>query len=121
MSQLPKEDKALYRGAHFKDNEGFQANWDIVRGILEEISRPPLLPSISAHVCTDLPHRDKTTEIRSIELIHTLPISYKIEQKTVFLQICQYGYQKPQNFNATSKSEDEIEKKSNNKKLFWKN
>ena len=41
-----------------------------------------------------LPHRDKITEIRSIELIRTLPISHKIEQKTFFPPIGQYGYQR---------------------------
>ena len=65
-----------------------------------------------------LPHRDETTEIRSIELMHTVPISHKIEQETFFLHIGQYGNAE---FHANSKSEDEIEKKCTNKKLFKKN
>ena len=50
---------------------------DTMRSILEKNSRPPSPP-------TD---RDETTEIMSIELIHTLPVSHKIEQKTFFLQM----------------------------------
>ena len=68
-----KEDIALYRGAHFKGQRGFSGKLDIVRGILEEILRPPLLPSISAHVCTASPpprqnHRVKEYRLPNIFL-----------------------------------------------------
>jgi len=32
----------MYRGTHFKGNEGFEANWMyVVRGILAEMLHPP--------------------------------------------------------------------------------
>ena len=65
-----------------------------------------------------LPHRDETTEISSIELRHTVPISHKIEQETFFLHI---WVPKNAEFYAYSKSEDEIEKKCTDKKLILKN
>ena len=48
-----KED--IHTGAHFKDNEGFEAYWAQCEALFEEESRPALLPSISALVCTASP------------------------------------------------------------------
>ena len=45
-----KEDIALYRGAHFKDNEGFEAYWRQCEALLKKSRVPLLLPSIFAHV-----------------------------------------------------------------------
>ena len=70
---------------------------DIVRGILEESLRPPSSPASLRMYVLRPPHREETTEIRSIELIHTVPIYHKIEQETFFLHLGQYGYQKTQN------------------------
>ena len=93
---------------------------DIVRGIFEEISRPPSYPAPLRMYVLRLPHRDKTAEIRSIELIHILPISHKIEQKTVFLQIGQYGYQKMQNFKLIPNPKTKFKKKILDKKVTLK-
>ena len=74
------------------DNEDFEADWTPCEALLKKSrAPPPPLPSypvsLRMYVGTvlRLPHRDKTTEIRYIELIHTVPISHTIEQETFFL------------------------------------
>ena len=80
------------------DNEDFEADCTPCEAHLKKSRVPPSYPVFLRMYVLRLPHRDETTEIRSIELRHTVPISHKIEQETFFLHIGQYGYQKTQNF-----------------------
>ena len=80
------------------DNEDFEADWTPCEAHLKKSCVPPSYPVFLRMYVLRLPHPDETTEIRSIELRHTVPISHKIEQETFFLHIGQYGYQKTQNF-----------------------
>ena len=96
-----KEDIALYRGAHFKDNEGFEAYWRQCEALLKKSRVPLLLPSIFAHVCTASPPPRPTTEIRSIELRPTLQSPRNVR----FFSLMNYGhigYLKNQNFMLIS-------------------
>ena len=68
------------------DNEGFEANWTQIEALLKKSRVPPSYPASLRMYVLCLPHRDKTTEFRSIEVIHTVPISHKIEQKLFFFK-----------------------------------
>ena len=66
------------RGAHFKDNEGFEAYWAKCEALLKKSRVPPSYPASLRMCVLRLPHREKTTEIRSIELIpHCLFLTKK--------------------------------------------
>ena len=66
------------------DNKDFEADWTPCEALLKKSCVPPLLPSISAHVCRYCvsPTETKPHKISSIELRHIVPISHKIEQET---------------------------------------
>ena len=87
------------------DDEESAANWNSVRGILEEKSRPPSFPASLRMYVLRLPHRDKTTEFRSIELIHTVPISHNICRAEHFFS-SNTSIWVPQNAEFDSKFED---------------
>ena len=69
------------------DNEDFEADWTPCEAHLKKSRFPPFYPVFLRMYVLRLPHRDETTEIRSIELRHTVPIYHKIEQETFFLHI----------------------------------
>jgi hypothetical protein len=76
----------------------------------------PLLPSISAHVCTASPPPRQNHRVKEYRADpHT---SHKIEQKTVFLQIGQYGDQKMQNFMLIPNLKTKLRKKVQIKSYF---
>ena len=76
---------------------------DTVRGTFEEKSRPPLQMFVLR-----LAHLVKTTEIRSIELIHIVPIPHKVHNKFFSSSNMSIWVPKNAEFYADSKSEDKI-------------
>ena len=102
------------------DNEDFEAYWTPCEALLKKSRVPPSYPVFLRMYVLHIPHRDETTEISSIELRHTVPISHKIEQETFFLHIGQYGYQKTQNFTLIQIRRQNW-KKLHDKKVIPKN
>ena len=66
------------RGAHFKDNEGFEAYWAKCEALLKSRVPPSYPATLRMCVGTASPPPRQTTEIRSIELIQKLPMSHKM-------------------------------------------
>ena len=96
-----------------------------MRGTFEEKSRPPLLPSISAHVRLYVPtaspsHRPNHINSRNRADAHRVLISHKIQQKTFFLQLGQNGYQKTQNFTLIPNPKTKFRKSAPIKIYFKK-
>ena len=55
------------------DNEEFETDWTPCEAHLKKSRVPPSYPVFMRMYVLRLPHRDETTEIRSIELRHTVP------------------------------------------------
>ena len=102
-------------------NEDFEADWTPCEALLKKSHVPPSYPVFLRMYVLRPPHREETTKIRSIELIHTVPIYHKIEQEFFSSSYRSIWVPKNAKFHANSKSEDKIEKKCTNKKLLLKN
>ena len=100
------------------DNEDFEADWTQCEALLKKSHVPPSYPVFLRMYVLCLPHRDETIEIRSIELIHTVPISHKIEQETFFLHIGHYGHQETQNFMLIQNLKTKLRKSALIKSYF---
>ena len=60
-----------YSGTRFMDNEDFEADWTPCEALLKKSHVLPSYPVFLRMYVLRLPHREETTEIRSIELRHT--------------------------------------------------
>ena len=78
---------------------------------------PPLLPSISAYVCTASPPPRQNHRVKE----YRVPNIFFNRAENFFLQIGQYGYLKMQNFTRIPNPKAKIKKKHSTKKLFTKN
>ena len=55
------------RGTRFMDKEDFEADWTPCEALLKKSCVPPSYPVFLRMYVLRLPHRDETTEIRSID------------------------------------------------------
>ena len=95
-----------HRCTYRNGRRGKSGKLDIMRGILEENSRPPSSPVSLRMYVLRLPDRDKTIESRSIDYL----IFFLNRAENFFLQIGQYGYQKTQNFMLIPNPKTKLEK-----------